>query len=218
MTDAPESPRRPREHATTPGRRDEIVRAALASFAEHGYERASLRDIAARAGLTHAALLRHFSGKDELLVAALVRIEADEEDLAARMARSALPAERILSAVLREEFRQPDYQRNWLLLSVAATADGHPAHDYFVQRRQRARTRFGDGVLVGPADTPLSADEKVTLMLAMIDGLRIQGLLDPDTDPLPLLDRFMRSLMAEGAEGADGTHGAGGADTAGTPS
>lgn len=174
------------------------MHAALASFAEHGFERASLRDIAGRAGLTHAALLRHFSGKDELLLAALLRIEADEEELAARIADSALPAERILGAVLREEFARPDYQRNWLLLSVAATAQGHPAHRYFMERRARARTRFADGVLVDSSSAaPLSADDKVTLVLAMIDGLRIQGLLDPKTDPLPLLDRFMGLLMAE---------------------
>ena len=54
-------------YASTPARRAEIVRAALASFAEHGYERASLRDIAARANVTHAALLRHFASKDDLL-------------------------------------------------------------------------------------------------------------------------------------------------------
>src|SRR5207302_765868 len=75
-------PRRRGPYATTPARRAEIVRAASASFAEHGYERASLRDIAARANVTHAALLRHFATKDELLLAALAQRDADDSELA----------------------------------------------------------------------------------------------------------------------------------------
>ncbi|NKY08709.1 helix-turn-helix transcriptional regulator, partial [Cellulomonas hominis] len=75
-------------YRTTPARRAQIVRAAVESFATHGYERASLRDIAARAGVTHAAVLRHFAGKDELLIAALAQHEADEQDRAAEAGAS----------------------------------------------------------------------------------------------------------------------------------
>ncbi|MET0861912.1 MAG: helix-turn-helix domain-containing protein, partial [Microbacterium sp.] len=73
-TDSPDTPSKSRHtrgpSASTPARRAEIIRAASASIAEHGYERASLRDIAARANVTHAALLRHFASKDDLLLAA----------------------------------------------------------------------------------------------------------------------------------------------------
>ncbi|MEH0580221.1 TetR/AcrR family transcriptional regulator [Streptomyces sp. B21-108] len=44
-------------YVKTPARRAEIVRAARDSFAERGYANASLRDIAERAGITHAGLL-----------------------------------------------------------------------------------------------------------------------------------------------------------------
>lgn len=49
-----------------------------------------MQDIAARAGVTHAALLRHFSGKDELLLAALAQREEDEEKLAEQIIQSGL--------------------------------------------------------------------------------------------------------------------------------
>ncbi|MGR0318217.1 TetR/AcrR family transcriptional regulator [Agromyces sp. ZXT2-3] len=190
-------------YSTTPARRAEIVRAALASFAEHGYERASIRDIAARANVTHAALLRHFASKDELLLAALAQRDADDEQLAMRLMQSKAPAERVLSSVFAEEFAHPDRQRNWLAITVAATNPDHPAHEFFIARRERMRSHFSSGRL-GTADDgeELTADEKVTMMLAMIDGLRIQALLDPSRETLPLLETFMRLIATrEGAAG-----------------
>ena len=181
--------------ASTPARRAEIVRAASASIAEHGYERASLRDIAARANVTHAALLRHFASKDELLLAALAQRDEDDEELARRIMSSKVPAQQVLSTVLREEFTHPDQQRNWLAIAVAATNPDHPAHDFFIERRERLRAHLSSGRLGTTQDSEeLTADEKVTMVMAMVDGLRIQALLDPTRQTLPLLETFMRLI------------------------
>ena len=181
--------------ASTPARRAEIVRAASASIAEHGYERASLRDIAARANVTHAALLRHFASKDELLLAALAQRDEDDEELARRIMGSKVPAEQVLSTVLREEFTHRDQQRNWLAIAVAATNPDHPAHDFFIARRERLRAHLSSGRLGTAHDSEeLTADEKVTMVMAMVDGLRIQALLDPTRQTLPLLETFMRLI------------------------
>ena len=50
------------------GRRGEILDAALAVFAESGYEAGTMRDIAARVGVTEPAIYRHYAGKEALLV------------------------------------------------------------------------------------------------------------------------------------------------------
>ncbi|MET0589679.1 MAG: helix-turn-helix domain-containing protein [Naasia sp.] len=185
-------------YATTPARRAEIVRAALAGFAEHGYERASLRDIAARANVTHAALLRHFDSKDELLLAALSQRDADDEELARRIMRSRVPAERILSSVLADEFAHPEHQRNWLAITVAATNPDHPAHEFFIARRARMKTYFASGPLpTALRGERIDADDKITMMLAMMDGMRIQALLDPSREILPLLETFMRLIVVD---------------------
>jgi AcrR family transcriptional regulator len=61
--------------ALEPGRRGEILDAALQVFAEKGYAAGSMRDIAGRVGVSEPALYRHFPGKEALFLA-LVRAAA----------------------------------------------------------------------------------------------------------------------------------------------
>jgi AcrR family transcriptional regulator len=57
--------------------RDRLVAAAAAVFAEKGYDRAGVQEIARRAGFTTGAIYGRFRGKAELLLAA---IEAQSDD------------------------------------------------------------------------------------------------------------------------------------------
>jgi AcrR family transcriptional regulator len=73
MTDKPTPPRGERT-GRRPGpstTRDDILAAARASFAELGYDRTSVRGVAARAGVDPALVHRFFGSKDDVLVAAL---------------------------------------------------------------------------------------------------------------------------------------------------
>lgn len=49
-------------------RRDDVAAAALAEFSEQGFQRASLRQIADRAGMTQAAIYYHYKNKEDLLM------------------------------------------------------------------------------------------------------------------------------------------------------
>ncbi|MEU9168701.1 helix-turn-helix domain-containing protein [Streptomyces sp. NPDC048420] len=188
--------RRRGPYATTPARRAQIVRAALASFAEHGFERASLRDIAARAGVTHAALLRHFSGKEELLLTALAQREERDEEQADRILAAGTAGAAVLGQVLADEFADLDYLRHWLALSIAATNPAHPAHEFFVRRGERLRRRLQDSSTPSAhSSTELTDDDRTVMVLAMMDGLRIQALLDPSHNPLRLMEPFMRMVI-----------------------
>src|SRR3712207_724587 len=51
--------------------REQIVAAAGAEFAEHGYAGTSVAQVAARAGFTKGAVYSNFGGKPELFVAAV---------------------------------------------------------------------------------------------------------------------------------------------------
>jgi AcrR family transcriptional regulator len=48
-----------------------ILAAAHAAFAEQGYARATIRDIARRAGVTHGLVMMHFGSKEQLFLAAV---------------------------------------------------------------------------------------------------------------------------------------------------
>jgi AcrR family transcriptional regulator len=58
-------------------RRDEILDAARDVFAEQGYQKASMRAIARRAGITQAALYYHFKNKEDLLVTLIEQFSND---------------------------------------------------------------------------------------------------------------------------------------------
>jgi len=54
-------------------RRDELLRVALRLFAERGFDRTTIADIAAATGTAHGLVYHYFSSKNELLLAVLER-------------------------------------------------------------------------------------------------------------------------------------------------
>jgi AcrR family transcriptional regulator len=80
---ADETPTAPATDVRTPpsARREEILDAASALFAERGYHGASLRDISRRVGISHPGMLHHFSSKEALLSAVVDRLETHAQGL-----------------------------------------------------------------------------------------------------------------------------------------
>ena len=62
------APRRRRDPGAS---RAAIIEAAREVFTERGYARATIREIARRAGVTHGLVMRHFGTKERLLIEAL---------------------------------------------------------------------------------------------------------------------------------------------------
>jgi AcrR family transcriptional regulator len=57
----------PRDEAPRGGTRERIQAVALELFAEQGYEKTSLREVAERLGVTKAALYYHFKSKEDIV-------------------------------------------------------------------------------------------------------------------------------------------------------
>ena len=55
-------------------RRGQLVRCAIDAIAEVGYQRASLAEIARRAGISKGAVFYHFANRDELIQAAFAQV------------------------------------------------------------------------------------------------------------------------------------------------
>ncbi|MFD6160707.1 TetR family transcriptional regulator [Nocardia sp. NPDC060256] len=136
-----------------------ILAAAQELFAERGYARATVRDIAARAGVNQALLFRYFGNKDELFRAAI----ADQ----GRRRLADGPVEGLLSRLLAGmlEPTGPAAQEYWL--QAALRSPGHDEGTSAIRRELgdeyvRAMSSLGDG-----PDSELCAD----LLLAWLLGI-----------------------------------------------
>lgn len=99
--------------------RDRLLRAAVASCVEFGFDGATVVDIAARADVSAPAIYNHFGGKVELLVAA-ARWELT--GLAPRDTSMAWAAPDVVRAFLSPEFRST----RRLLAEIHVAAARHP--------------------------------------------------------------------------------------------
>jgi TetR/AcrR family transcriptional regulator, cholesterol catabolism regulator len=88
--------------AETAQRRRRLLAAATELAAEGGYEAVQMRDVAARAEVALGTLYRHYSSKDQLLLAALAEQAGTLRDrLQSRPPRGTTPADRVADALRR---------------------------------------------------------------------------------------------------------------------
>ncbi|GGU97398.1 TetR family transcriptional regulator [Actinomadura cremea] len=176
-----------------------ILDAATELFSRSGFHAVSLRDIAAQAGLTHAGLLHHFPGKEDVLVKVLGR--RDRADAALLWGPDERP-EALLDAIVRivhRNMRTPGMVGLYVKISGEATDPGHPAHDYFVQRYRVLRDALTKAFseLFAQPDPPLDHDAGIVAgqFLALMDGLQTQWLLEPEAvDMHASVVAFLRQL------------------------
>jgi AcrR family transcriptional regulator len=169
MASDPVTPKRARR-GRRPGpstTRADILAAARASFAELGYDRTSVRGIAARAGVDPALVHRFFGSKDDVLVAAL--------------AVDMQPSERIPDLMEGD----PDELGERLVLYFLDVWEGSESGEVLVALLRSAMTSehaaellrdfFGSQVLsrvasaLGVGDAPL----RVTLMSSQLIGIAV---------------------------------------------
>ncbi|UJP39020.1 TetR/AcrR family transcriptional regulator [Cellulomonas palmilytica] len=161
--------------------REEILEAALVLFGEVGYHTASLREIAARVGISHPGLLHHFPSKAALLEAVLQRRDDVDDAAMARDLASGVDYLEALVRVVERNAARPGIVELFATLSSEATAPSHPAHAYFERRyartladlvhvfeQHRAEGRLREGL------EPVAAARR---MIAVMDGLQVQWLL-----------------------------------------
>jgi AcrR family transcriptional regulator len=88
------------EHAQRPAAVDRLLDAASEAFADRGFHATTTRDIAARAGMSPAAVYVHFASKEELLFElSLVGHRAALEVVTIAMAESVEPAVQLQAVV-----------------------------------------------------------------------------------------------------------------------
>ncbi|MGF1426605.1 TetR family transcriptional regulator [Kitasatospora sp. LaBMicrA B282] len=188
-------------YAKSAARRQLILEAALAAYAEAGSRGVSVRDIAERVGLTDAGVLHHFGGREALLTAVL---EARDVVAAQKFGEEAALWH---AEMLTENAGTPGLVKLFVDLSAAAAEPGHPAHEFFTERYQVLRRRYANAFAAGrPADQPSAApgaaadpDWAARVLIAATDGLQQQWLLDPSIDMAGDIAR-LRDVLLEALE------------------
>jgi AcrR family transcriptional regulator len=175
-------------------RRREILLAAIEVFSRNGYRDASIREIAETVGLTQAGLLHYFPSKQDLFVEVLrVRDELHEA-----RADDIIEAFRLSS---QNNAEVEGLVHLFVTVSAEAIDDTHPGHAYFQSRYDRLtgllRARITAGQNDGTVTKAITADMAARLFIAVMDGIQVQWLLDPDhTDMVAALDALWHVLLA----------------------
>lgn len=184
-------------------RKAAIIQVATELFASNGYRDASLASIADGAGLTQPGLLHHFPSKSELLLAVLRGRELRDKALVADAIKE-FPDDvaHLLEALVSHNSTDRNDTSLHTVISAEATSPSHPAHDFFVARYSRVRNALRRSMAKSTA-TPLTDDQALalaTISMAVMDGLQVQWLLDPEVDMVANFKVFgmllQRALLA----------------------
>jgi AcrR family transcriptional regulator len=165
--------------------REKIIQAAIEFFAQQGFHGAKMADIAKAANLTGPGLLHHFPSKTHLLMEVLKERERiDSERMRATLQKDGSHfLEAVIELVEHNETVTGLVQLFNLLVAESISPD-HPAHEFFTQRYQRERERMVQGIeqaqQAGEVRSDIPAETLVVLIFAMMDGLQVQWLLEPE--------------------------------------
>jgi AcrR family transcriptional regulator len=114
--------------ARRPSRRDEIVDAAVAVFAERGFVDTSISDVAEAAQVAVTAIYYHFTGKDDLYGAAIEKVLSSVDEVVADVRADDAPADgdtlyRVIDAVWEWVDENPEPAKLMHLHTPGATRE-----------------------------------------------------------------------------------------------
>ena len=173
-----------------------VLAAALAAFVEKGYDGASIREIASRAGLSVPGLYHHYPSKQALLVGltnAVMRELLDRSHAAVAEA-GPTPGERF-DAVIESLLRFHMYRREQAFVASRETRSMEPeSRKAYIALRDEQQEMLDDivreGVAAGLFRTPFPEDASravVTMCVAVSTWYREDGPLSP----YELVERYL---------------------------
>lgn len=188
----------PRTHEQNQALRDEtrarIIKAALALFSAHGYERTSVKAIAEAAGIAQGLMYSHFAGKDELLKAIFQQSIQDVYEsfaLAEAGAAGPPPVEAIIRAAFSVVRQRLDFWRLSYGVRMQQPVLAALGADLATWVETIRLTLERSLQAAGVADAATEA----RLLFAAIDGVCQHYVIDPQGYPLDavaeaLIERF----------------------------
>jgi len=185
----------PRSRPKTIARRLEILDAAVDIFGAKGFAGGTLQDIADQVGMTHAGILHHFGSKDQLLLEVLEhRDQTDVADIEGQHIPDGIELFRHLVATAFANAQRAGIVQAYAVLSAESVTEDHPGRSYFERRYRTLRGEVTDAFRVVCAErgvtSPGAVDHAAASILAVMDGLQVQWLLDPTAVDLAVASQF----------------------------
>jgi len=181
---------RPERTALT--RRD-LLEAAERRFYRDGYHGTTLEAIAEEAGYTKGAVYSAFESKADLFLT-LVDDVIDHrlEDIAALFAEHPIGPSRLTTLAERPI---DEHTQRWALLVIEFWVHAAREPDLLEQFASRyRRVRDGLAALASETSTPLGAESWALVTLALVNGLALERLIDPEGVPEDLMASAQRLL------------------------
>lgn len=176
--------------------RDEILDAAAALFAEHGFAATTTRAIAERTGIRQASLYYHFAGKDDILAELLERTVRPSVEFAQtlRADESLTPAAALHLLAVRDVQTLASAPHNIGTLYLLPEA-GRERFDGFRASRRELRDAYGAFAMDAATDTLRATWSAPELGAAIIHLVEIVIPLRRDgesIDPIHIADACLR--------------------------
>lgn len=193
------------EVETQSGMRDKILDAAYDIFAEQGYGKASLNQIAKKLGVTRPALYYHFKSKDDLFAATYNRIDllADVDTADALSCASADGFPDQLEALVRRIIGNlhKDEQRSRFVAAVESASHQSAAVRESVQQQNTALHKafsevVAHGVALGAFRDDTNVAEVAEYLCVIIRGTSEELLIGSAVDTEAIVRRTVASVFA----------------------
>jgi AcrR family transcriptional regulator len=169
--------------------RAKLLKAAGAVFARRGYHAATLDEIAQRAGVSKGALYYNFASKEDLFLALL----------SDRLGEPMGDVDAFYSRVERDPRWAP------LFFEFMAWSGREPRHRaelrrrFFRPARESTRASIASGTRTGTGageeDDDLTGEELAAAVNALVNGLLLERLFDPERVPADLVGRAVDRLL-----------------------
>ena len=198
----PTRPRRTQAQRTRQ-RKKQVIHAAIRFFGQYGFHGARLADIAKEAGVTEPGLLHHFPSKEDLFMEVLAeRDQIDREQFdPATHTKDGDPLNSLQKLVEHNE-TVPGLVQLFTVLVAESIDQRHPGHAFFKHRYHDLRDQTV--IVLRKAQeqhdirTDIPADDLAIMLFAMMDGLQLQWLYEPEKINMArLFGQFLGLLKGE---------------------
>ncbi len=178
-------PRRTQAERTR-ARKEQLISAAIRFFGQNGYRGTRLADIAEAAGVTEPGLLHHYPSKVQLLMVVLAERDRIDRERFGHSGNGEtdkmLP---LLQALVEYNQSVPGLVQLFTVLVTESIDQNNPGHEFFMQRYRSLRQQSLEAVRQaqdrGEVRDDIPAEDLVVLVFALMDGLQIQWLYEPES-------------------------------------